>query len=130
MAMEGIFDLSVLRRNFNVDWNLCAYTTRSIELTESGSSIIGDAFPYSDRYVKANFVTGEGQLFTEHLHPGDYEDEEDYPNGPPPPEPGSPIVTVTRGDKSVSYFGFVNPSDVSYGAILLKLCMLWNRLIW
>jgi len=123
MTMEGIFDLSVLRRNFNVDWNLCAYTTRSIELTDSGSSIIGgDAFPYSDRYVKANFVTGEGQLFTEHLHPGDYEDEEDYPNGPPPPEPGSPIVTVTRGDKSVSYFGFVNPSDVSYGAILLKLC--------
>jgi ribonuclease HI len=83
---------------------------------------IGDAFPFGHQYVKANFVVGEGELFTEYQHPEDYEDEEDFPDGPPPPDPGSPVVTLLGKDKSVSYFGFVNPLDVSYGSILLKLC--------
>lgn len=122
MSIEGIYNLSVLNRKFNVDWNVCAYTSRDIKLTERGKDIIGDAFPRKNHYIKANFVVGEGPLFTEHQHPEDYEDEEDFPNGPPPPEPGSPFATVMRGSRSVSYFGFVNPLDVSYGAILLKLC--------
>mmetsp|Transcript_25824 Transcript_25824/g.43867 ORF Transcript_25824/g.43867 Transcript_25824/m.43867 type:complete len:133 (+) Transcript_25824:730-1128(+) len=54
--------------------------------------------------------------------PEDYEDEEDYPDGPPPPTPGSPVIMSLGESKSVSYFGFSNPLDVSYGAIMLKLC--------
>ncbi|KAL7546412.1 hypothetical protein ACHAWF_009749 [Thalassiosira exigua] len=82
MGIEGIFNLSLLHRRFDVDWQIAAYTAR------------------------------------------DFEDEEDYPDGPPPPEPepGSAAVSAIRGSKSVSYFGFVNPLDVDYGSILLKLC--------
>ena len=44
------------------------------------------------------------------------------PDGPPPPTPGSPVIMSLGESKSVSYFGFSNPLDVSYGAIMLKLC--------
>lgn len=69
-----------------------------------------------DQYVKAHFIVGGGELFTEYLCPEDYEDEEDSTN--------TRIARITSlGDsKSVSYFGFANPLDVSYGAIMLKLC--------
>ncbi|KAL7492939.1 hypothetical protein ACHAWT_003336 [Skeletonema menzelii] len=74
------------------------------------------------QYSKAHFIVGGGELFTEYLCPEDYEDEEDYPDGPPPPTPGSTVITSLGESKSVSYFGFANSLDVSYGAILLKLC--------
>jgi len=122
MAMEGIFDISLLNRKFNVDWKFLAYTSNTIELTDRGKAIIGDAFLFEERRVKANFICGKGELFTEHQDSEvDYDDVEEYPYGPPPPS-GSPIVTALRDHKSVSYFGFVNPLDVSYSAILLKLC--------
>jgi hypothetical protein len=43
---------------------------------------------------------------------------------PPTPGSGSPVVTHIDDDglKSVSYFGFVNGLDVSYGHIILRLC--------
>ena len=122
MAIEGIFDLSTLNRQFQVNWKFAGYASRSIESNYLGKQILGDAFPSDHQYVKANFVVGGGELFTEYLCPEDYEDEEDYPDGPPPPTPGSPVITSLGEAKSVSYFGFVNPLDVSYGAILLKLC--------
>ncbi|KAL7540145.1 hypothetical protein ACHAXR_009892 [Thalassiosira sp. AJA248-18] len=122
MALEGIYNLSTLNQNFNVNWKVCAYTARSIKLTDIGKEVMGDAFPFDEKYVKSNFAVGEGEMFVEHQFPENYEDEEDFPDGPPPPEPGSPVVTSLGDSKSVSYFGFVNPLDVSYGAILLKLC--------
>jgi len=122
VAIEGIYDLSTPNREFKVNWKLAGYTARSIELNYLGKQIIGDAFPPAHQYVKAHFIVGGGELFTEYLCPEDYEDEEDYPDGPPPPTPGSPVITFLGDSKSVSYFGFVNPLDVSYGAIMLKLC--------
>jgi len=122
MAIEGIFDLSTMNRQFKVNWKFAGYTARSIELNYLGRQILGDAFPSDQQYVKAHFIVGGGELFTEYLCPEDYEDEEDYPDGPPPPTPGSPVITSLGESKSVSYFGFANSLDVSYGAILLKLC--------
>ena len=123
MGMEGIYDLGSLRSSFGVDWNLSAYTTRTIQLTETGKRIIGlRSFPHDTMYVKAHFVVGEHQLFREYINPADYEDDSDYEDGPPAPSPGSPVVTVLRNNKSVSYFGFANTLDVSYGAIILRLC--------
>ena len=122
MAIEGIYNLSTLNTQFNVNWKFAGYTTRMIELNNLGKQIIGNAFPLDYHYVKAHFVVGGGELFTEYLCPEDYEDEEDYPDGPPPPSPGSPVITSLGETKSVSYFGFSNPLDVSYGAIILKLC--------
>jgi len=120
MGIEGIFDLSVINRSFNLDWKLCAYTARSITLSEKGDDALGkDAFPFKDKYVKSHFVASKEkgeELFTEHL------DEEDYPDGIPSPSPGSPVVMNLKGARSVSYFGFVNPLDIPYGPILLKLC--------
>jgi len=124
MAIEGIFNISPLRRKFNVDWEFGAYTKRSIKLNDLGKEIIGDAFPKDSVYTKSHFIVGEGELFTEFQDPEDYEDEEYYPDGLPSPAPGSPVVTVVRGSKSVSYFGFVNWRDVSYGGILWKLCFV------
>ena len=125
MALEGIFDLLPLRNAFDVDWKFAAYTKRTIRLTAAGEAIVGTAtFPGKIKYIKANFVHGgQGEeMFIEHQYPGDYEDEEDYPDGPPPPAPGSPVVMKTEGNKSVSYFGFVNILDVNYGAIIIRLC--------
>lgn len=122
MAIEGICDLSTLNRKFQVNWRNAGCTKRFIELNYLGKEILGEAFPSDHQYVNANFVVGGGELFTEYLCPEDYEDEEDYPDGPPPPKPGSPVITSLGEGKSVSYFGFLNPLDVSYGAILLKLC--------
>lgn len=124
MAIEGLFDLSAMNNNFGVNWKLSAYTKRDIKLTQTGKKIIGDGFSFDQKYTKSHFVTGGSgeELFEEYQYPENYEDEEDYPDGPPPPQPGSPVVTALKGSKSVSYFGFVNPLDVSYGAILLKLC--------
>ena len=122
MAIEGIFDLSTLNSQFKVNWKCAGYTARSVELNYLGRQILDDSFPSEHQYVKAHFIVGGGELFTEYLCPEDYEDEEDYPDGPPPPTPGSPVITSLGESKSVSYFGFANPLDVSYGAILLKLC--------
>ncbi|KAL7471763.1 hypothetical protein ACHAXS_012060 [Conticribra weissflogii] len=94
VAIEGIFNISPLRRKFNVDWEFGAYTKRDIKLNDLGKQIIGDAFPEEYVYTKSQFIIGEGELFTEFQHPEDYEDEEDYPDGPPSPAPGSPVVTV------------------------------------
>jgi len=122
VAIEGIFDLSTPNRKFKVNCKLAGYTARSVELNYLGKQIIGDAFPSGHQYVKAHFIVGGGELFTEYLCPEDYEDEEDYPDGPPPPTPGSPVITLLGDSKSVSYFGCANPLDVSFGAIMLKLC--------
>mmetsp|Transcript_30649 Transcript_30649/g.50632 ORF Transcript_30649/g.50632 Transcript_30649/m.50632 type:complete len:334 (+) Transcript_30649:20-1021(+) len=123
MGIEGIYDLSRLRESLDVDWQLRNYTSRTIQLTEAGKRLLGrDAFPFDSKYIKANLVVGSDELFAEYVNPADYEDDSDYEDGPPAPNPGSPVVTAVRGNKSVSYFGFVNSMDVSYGAIILRLC--------
>jgi hypothetical protein len=132
MAIEGIYDLSLLQRAFGVDWRLAAYTKRNAQLTANGLRIIGrKAFPFHDQYTKANYVSSAGhvdeELFTEFVNPDDYKDElededSDYDQGIPTPSPGSPVLTSIDGNRSVSYYGFVNPLDVSHGAIILRLC--------
>lgn len=121
MAVEGIFDLSPLNERFGTDWRLAAYTKRVIELTEMGLKIISsDAFPFDKKYVKSLFISTRASeaLFAENINPDDYEDSDPIPQ----PSPGSAIVTHLEGTKSISYFGFVNSLDVSYGAIVLRLC--------
>ena len=54
ISIEGIYNLSVLNRKFNVDWNVCAYTSRDIKLTDRGKDIIGDAFPRNNHYIKVS----------------------------------------------------------------------------
>jgi hypothetical protein len=119
VALEGIFNLNVLQQVFGVNWTSREYTTRTIKLTESGKRIIGaDAFPFETKYTKALYVVGEKELFMEHVNPDDYEtSDSEVENDPAPdPAPGSPIVTHIDGVKSISFFGFVNDLDVSYGA--------------
>jgi hypothetical protein len=125
MAIEGIFNLSPLRQLFGVDWKLTAYTKRTVQLTRLGQRVLSeDSFPFQDKYCKAHFIEGRGALLSEYVNPSDYEaSDSDCMNDPvPDPSPGSPVVMVTQGDRSVSYFGFVNPLDVPYGAIILRLC--------
>lgn len=125
MALEGIYNLNVLQQVFGVNWTIRAYTKRTIKLTESGKRIIGtDAFPFETKYTKALYVSGEEELFMEHVSPDDYEtSDSEVENDPvPDPAPGCPVVTHIDGVKSVSFFGFVNDLDVSYGAIIHRLC--------
>jgi hypothetical protein len=119
MACEGIFDISLIRQSFGVDWEFSAYTRRAFKLTETGKTIVGtDAFPFDTCYTKGNIIVGQGELVAEHIDPADYE-----PDPVPLPNPGSPVTTyIEGGAKSVSYFGFVNSLDVSFGAIMFKLC--------
>lgn len=110
-------------------WKLASYTKKSISKTEVGNRILGDAFPFTQTYLKSHFVSAptEECLFIEYIDPADYEDSDsDYePERVPQPSPDTPIA-VHFGDNggSVSYFGFVNPLDVSYGAIMLRLANL------
>lgn len=132
MSLEGIFDLRTYSEHFGVNWHFAAYTKRYIQLTDRGHQILStDAFLPAHEYTKAAFVESQGEggendaLFVEYVDPRDYEDEssdEDGGGRVPPPSPGSPVVCSVVGNKSVSYFGFVNPLDVSYGAIMLRLC--------
>lgn len=127
MALQGLFDLGFMHA-FGVNWKLCAYTRRTFHLTKDGMRILGkSAFPFKSCYCMSHFVTGDGyELFAELLEDEDEEpdddddDDDDYP--PRQPEPGSPVIVHINDTRSVSYFGFVNPSNVSYGAILLRLC--------
>jgi len=106
------------------DWELTAYTKRSVSLTQKGKSILGDSFPFENAYLKSNFLSApkEELLFIEYIDPGDYEDPDYEDYSVPEPSPDSPVVIhFSPSGGCVSYFGFVNPLDVSYGAILLKL---------
>lgn len=125
LALEGIFDLTPLNQAMGVDWRVTAYTKRANKLTAAGERIVGwAAFPFHDRYTKASYVVGGGaeeELFCEYINPDDYDLEEDEII--PDPSPGSPVLThIADGQKSVSYYSFVNPLDVSRGAIVLRLC--------
>jgi hypothetical protein len=118
MAIEGLFNLGFMR-DFGVAWRLTAYTKRSIYTTEAGKHILGQyAFPFESKYTKCNFVEGNGhELFAELV-----EDDSEDDDPPPVPQPGSPVIVSSVGGRCVSYFGFVNGLDVSYGAIILRLC--------
>jgi hypothetical protein len=124
VGAEGIYDLGPIRAAFGVDWNVTVYTRRTIQLNPLGSTILGrQGFAVDTNYVKALFIQGTHELFMEHVNPDDYEpDSDDEDPQPPKPQPGSPVTTFIEHGKSVSYFGFVNSSDVSYGAIILRLC--------
>mmetsp|Transcript_10778 Transcript_10778/g.16284 ORF Transcript_10778/g.16284 Transcript_10778/m.16284 type:complete len:628 (+) Transcript_10778:80-1963(+) len=111
-------------------WAFSCYTKKCLTTTLMGSEILGDIVPSGKRYIytKANFIQApeEECLFVEYIDPEDYEDDSDYDNGGPPmPEKDSPVVTH-RGSSggTLSYFGFVNDLDVSYGHIMMKLVNL------
>jgi len=108
---------------FDSSWALSAYTRRSITTTSVGRQILGDTFPEQHVYTKANFVRApeEDCLFMKYNNPEIYEFDFDYVE--PPRHSGDSPVVMHRGPNggSLSYFGFVNPSDVSYGDIILKL---------
>ena len=58
----------------------------------------------------------------EYIDPEDYEDDSDY-DEPPSANKYSPVVMHCGGPNGgrISYFGFVNDLDVSWGDIILKL---------
>ena len=129
MCIEGTFDLSVINQSFHVNWTTITYTKRTIKLTNKGRKIIGaNPFLGDSVYTKALYVAGRHheELFYEYLNPADYDysDSDMEDDEPPTPGSGSPVVTHIDDDglKSVSYFGFVNGLDVSYGHIILRLC--------
>lgn len=108
----------------STSWNLTAYTKRSITTTSVGKIILEDAFPTRHVYTKANFVRAPDEecLFMEYIDPEDYEDDSDY-DEPPSANKDSPVVTHCGGPNGarISYIGFVNDLDVSWGDIILKL---------
>ena len=122
LSCEGIYDLKPLRDNFGVNWSTVAYTKLDICLNEAGKKIIGlNGFPREYVYTKALFVCGECEMFTEFVHPVGSEDDSDSDYEYTKRE-GSPVVVKIDGKRSVSYFGFVNNMDISFGAIILRLC--------
>ncbi len=112
-------------------WTLTSYTKKSITASPVGLEIFGDVNTIlrGERsvYTKAHFVQAPEKecLFVEYVNPKDYEDDSDYEDGPPSPNKDSPVVTH-RGPNggTLSYFGFVNHLDISYGDILMKLVNL------
>ena len=123
MAIEGLFDMSYMQRLFGINWRLAEYTARSIQLSDVGTSILSrNAFPQDNKYAKAHYVVGDGEaLFLNWTDPEEEEDS-DSDERDPIPQPGSPVMVHLDENKSISFFGFVNSLDVSFGAIILRLC--------
>jgi hypothetical protein len=130
MAIEGLFSLSYMRQ-FGVTWRMTEYTKKSIILTEAGMRLLGKpAFPFESKYTKSHFVAGDGvELFAEVVE--EEEDDEDVEEddeeeseeeAPRAPQPGSPVITHIEENRCISFFGFVNSLDVSWGAIIHRLC--------
>jgi hypothetical protein len=140
MGTEHIFNFAYAETLFGVSWSVPAYTKRDVQLTDAGEIILSrSAFPSKSKYTKSHFVVGDGEeLFSEFIDVAYYESEmaeynarieagEDpsticEPDPIPRVEPGSPVITHIADNKSLSYFGFANSLDVSYGAIILRLC--------
>ena len=108
---------------FSPSWTLAAYTKRTIITTSKGKGILKEAVAARPIYTKAHFVQApkEECLFEEHINPEDY--DSDYSDEPPQPSQESPVVMHCGGPNKgrISYFGFVNDLDVSWGDIILKL---------
>lgn len=127
MAIEGLFNLGYMS-DFEVNWHMLAYTKRTVHLTNAGKRLLSEAaFPFESRYTKSHFVTGDGEeLFAELIEEEEEETDESDDNADdtvPTPQPGSPVITYMNENRCcISYFGFVNPLDVSYGAIIHRLC--------
>ena len=137
---DGDFDLSPLHHRFaglHLDWTVVACTTRTVDLTLWGRTILSDeVMPYESRQsVEAFFVTGTGELFTtttntacgtnyHAISSGTKKKNPRQQRPPAKPSRGSPIVCVIQGDKSISYCGLAQANflPVSYGAIALRLC--------
>jgi hypothetical protein len=114
--------------NFESQWKLAFYTKKNISTTQVGSRILGDSFPFQKvyRYTKSHFISAPQDecLFVEFIDPADYEDSDSDGEDDPVPEPNtdSPVVVhFGAAGGCISYFGFVNSLDVSYGAIMLRL---------
>jgi hypothetical protein len=110
---------------FAQPWDLTAYTSKRLITTPVGKSILGNAFPNKSVYAKANFIQAprEESLLIECINSEDYDSDEEEPE----PNTDSPIVVhKSKNGGCVSYFGFVNDLDVSYGAIMLQLLNLAN----
>mmetsp|Transcript_23463 Transcript_23463/g.47605 ORF Transcript_23463/g.47605 Transcript_23463/m.47605 type:complete len:396 (-) Transcript_23463:498-1685(-) len=108
---------------FDSPWVFRAYTAKNIMTTPTGREILGDAFPNHHVYAKSHFIQAplEECLFQEYINVKDYEDDSDY-DEIPSPNRDSPIVTHCGPNGGrISYFGFVNDLDVSYGDIMMKL---------
>lgn len=112
---------------FEPPWRLTAYTSRSITMAALGKEILGNAFHVKEQYVKSHFIRAppNESLFVEYVNSNDYDDSSEEE---PEPNTDSPIV-VHRGPNGgcLSYFGFSNSLDVSYGAIMLRLLNLSSK---
>jgi hypothetical protein len=114
MAIHGC-SLDFAAECFGVWWDLVSYSRQSFRLTKVGEKVLGAyAFPFSSTNCKSNFVSGEGQELFEEL-PGDKTNAAAGSSG-------SAVIVYNNRGRCASYFGFINPSNVSYGAIVLRLC--------
>ncbi|KAL3943200.1 MAG: hypothetical protein SGBAC_002730 [Bacillariaceae sp.] len=107
-------------------WRLTNYTKHDLVKTAVGETILQSAFPSKAVYTKAHFVSAPEaeSLLIENVNPHDYDSDDSMPT----PNTSSPLVVHRDADGNnggcVSYFGFVNPLDVSWGATTLKLLYL------
>jgi len=121
----GVFSATTTISNlFDLEWSFASYTTKSMKKTRIGERILGDSFPFEVQYLKSNFIKAppNESLFIEHINSEEYSDDSDYEFGPPEPSTDTPVAVHFREEGgSISYFGFVNSLDVSYGAMMLRL---------
>ena len=114
MALEGLYDISVINDTFGVHWHYAAYTKRDLCLSASGEKILSSrAFPSKSQYIKANYIRSDWPE-EEHLLMNDPESEDN--------DPGSAVVASIRKSNAVSYFGFVSSPLELYGPIIHRLC--------
>lgn len=112
-----------LAEMFDTKWKLTAITKREICKSMKGERVLGDSFPDKQINTEAYYVLAprEQMLFEEYVHPDNFLD--DSSDDTSKPRRGSPIVShrdpFTGG--SISYFGFMNSLEVSYGPIMQQL---------
>jgi hypothetical protein len=117
MAIHGC-SLDFAAECFGVFWDMVSYSRQTFRLTKVGEQVLGAyAFPFPSTYCKSHFVSGEGQELFEELP----EDETNASTGNSRSS-GSAVIVYNNRGRCASYFGFINPYDVSYGAIVLRLC--------
>jgi hypothetical protein len=117
MAIHGC-SLEFAAECFGVSWDMVSYSRQTFRLTKVGEKVLGAyAFPFPSTYCKSHFVSGEGQELFEELRKGETNDATGHSHSS-----GSAVIVYNNKGRCASYFGFINSSNVSYGAIVLRLC--------